>query len=77
MKLVLVLAALLLLGWLLFGRSRRRGDDPAAPGRKPPTPMPKMVACAHCGVHLPGPEALPDSQGRHFCSPAHRDAGPR
>jgi len=35
-----------------------------------------MLACAHCGVHLPASLAL-RAQGHSFCSAAHRDAGPR
>ncbi|MBK9161736.1 MAG: hypothetical protein IPM27_09265 [Nitrosomonadales bacterium] len=32
-----------------------------------------MVRCAHCGVHLPKGESI-RSDGRFFCSAAHRDA---
>lgn len=76
MKFVLVLLAIVLLLWMLFGRARpKRRDDHAAPptaGRDPEG----MVACAHCGVHLPRSEAL--LAGRlTYCSAAHRDAGPR
>jgi uncharacterized protein len=68
----------LLLVWLLFGSSRRRGlgakrDGPAAPAPGPAAE--DMVACAHCGVHLPASLAL-RSQGRSYCSVAHREAGP-
>lgn len=74
MKLLVVVLALALLGWLLFGRSRRgqrRGRDAPAPS----PPLEGMVACAHCGVHLPASEALL-ANGRSYCSAAHRDAGP-
>jgi len=63
--------------WWLFGR--RRGGDAA----KPETPAAKknepqsMVACAHCGVHLPKAETVADAEGRLFCGEAHRLAGPR
>ena len=56
----------------------RRAPDAAAP-KAPPTPatLPQdMLACAHCGVHLPHSEALAHA-GQHYCSPAHRDAGAR
>jgi uncharacterized protein len=33
----------------------------------------EMVACSHCGLHLPRGEALP-AAGGHFCSEAHRAA---
>jgi uncharacterized protein len=42
--------------------------------RKPPSDKPavaKMVACAHCGVHIPESEALRDGN-RHYCSEEHR-----
>jgi uncharacterized protein len=73
-KLVIVLVAVVLLLWLVFGRSRRARRDP------PPTSSSAapegMLACAHCGVHLPGSEALRLGE-RVYCSAAHRDAGPR
>jgi uncharacterized protein len=31
----------------------------------------KMVACAHCGVHLPESEAIRDGD-KYFCSEEHR-----
>ena len=34
-----------------------------------------MVACAHCGLHVPASEAVGD--GPYFCSNEHRRAGPR
>ena len=36
-----------------------------------------MLACVHCGVHLPQADAVLDAQARPFCSEAHRLAGPR
>jgi uncharacterized protein len=36
-----------------------------------------MVSCAHCGLHLPEADALPGPDGAHYCSEAHRRAGPR
>jgi uncharacterized protein len=81
MKYLLVLLVVLVGAWLLIGR--RRGDRAPPPGPKPRTgkagknqPQ-EMLACAHCGVHLPQAEALMDAGGRPFCSEAHRLAGPR
>ena len=81
MRLVLVLLAVLLLVWLLFGSSRRRDKarrqaDPAASAARPAAQVEGMVACAHCGVHLPASAAL-QVQGHTYCSAAHRDGGPR
>ena len=73
MKYLVLLLVIVLVLWLA-GRPRvaaPRGDRSA---RKPPpdaAPRP-MVACAHCGVHLPRDEALPGSGGQHYCCEAHR-----
>lgn len=72
MKLVLFLAAVFVLLWLLRGAIGRRTPGgaprpPAAPAARP------IVACAHCGVHLPQDEALP-GRGGVFCGDAHRAA---
>ena len=59
--------------WLLKGR--RPGppsSGEARPGREPAA----MVACAHCGVHLPRAEAIFDTARRPYCGEAHRLAGP-
>ena len=69
MKIVLFVIAVVVLLWLLRGAtSRRRGS--AAP---PPQAPQEMIACAHCGVHLPRDEALP-GRGGVFCGDAHRAA---
>jgi uncharacterized protein len=47
---------------------------PKTPGKNSPQPM---LACAHCGVHLPQADAVLDTQGRSFCGAAHQLAGPR
>jgi uncharacterized protein len=69
MKILLFLVVVFVLLWLLRGAtSRRRGG--AAP---PPQAPQEMIACAHCGVHLPRDEALP-GRGGVFCGDAHRAA---
>jgi len=74
MKFVIFVLAIALLLWLVFGR---RGRRDAPPSHRPPAGGAEgMVACAHCGVHLPRSEALADG-ARLFCSAAHRLAGPR
>ena len=82
MKFLILLLVIMVVGWLTVGR--RRPPDGGKPAAKP-TPPPKaakappqaMLACVHCGVHLPQAEALQDAAGRPFCSEAHRLAGPR
>ena len=73
MKLLVVVLALVLLGWLLFGRSRKRPPPPEAGAGRSAAQSEGMVACAHCGVHLPASEAV-RAQGRSYCSASHRDA---
>lgn len=76
----------LLIVWVIYaspwGRSRATGTPAARKSAPPAPPQPQqMVACAHCGVHLPSSEALlgpPSTEGpRYFCSADHRHAGAR
>lgn len=79
MKYLLVLLVVGIALYLLLGRVRRgRGDagEGSTPPRRGSEPA-AMLACAHCGVHLPRGDALVDAGGRGFCSEAHRVAGPR
>ena len=71
MKIFLFLIAVFVLLWLLRGAIGRRPGSDAGRAR-PATPQP-MIACAHCGVHLPRDEALP-GRGGVFCGEAHRAA---
>ena len=71
----LVLLGVIVLAWVLFFKGRRK---PPPVGRGDATPqVAPMIACAHCGVHLPQTEALFDAAGRPYCGEAHRLAGPR
>lgn len=68
MKYLLVFAVLLVAFWIW--RNKRR---PIEPPKRPPslgTPTP-MVACRHCGTHLPQNEAVEGPAG-FFCNPEHR-----
>jgi uncharacterized protein len=76
MKIVILLLAVALLLWLLFGRSRR-GSSPRTERRPDVDKVAEgMVACAHCGVNVPVSEALRLGD-QSYCSDAHRLAGPR
>jgi uncharacterized protein len=81
--LLLILVLAVALGWWMLGRRREGGPGGAGSARgasrsKPAAGEPAtMVACNHCGVHLPQPEAQFDAAGRPYCSEAHRLAGPR
>lgn len=78
MKYLLLLVILAVVGLAFFGRRRPR--PPAAPpsGKASAHADPQtMLACAHCGVHLPQAEAQMDVAGRPYCGEAHRLLGPR
>ena len=74
MKLLLVLVVVLIA--VYFWRQRRRAERPLHPP-PPDTPAQKigqpqaMVACAHCGLHLPEADAVQGHDGI-YCSIAHR-----
>lgn len=80
MKFMILLVAVLVLAWLVSGSWRRykqRGES-----RRTGATVPQvegMVACAHCGVHLPASLAVVGEPARkeRYCSVPHRDAGPR
>ncbi len=75
-KILILLAVVFGVLWLLKGR--RRGEGASTKARPVETPKPQsMLACAHCGVHLPQNDVVADAAGRPFCSDAHRLAGPR
>ncbi|MEK6770149.1 MAG: PP0621 family protein [Pseudomonadota bacterium] len=70
--LIIVLVAGLVWWLVRKARERRRQQrsDRARPDIEP------MVACAHCGVHIPRHEASWNGDVP-YCSDAHRRAGPR
>ena len=77
MKLLLLLLVIAFAGWLIT--TRRRGAGTAAKKSRPGAggqPPAAMIACTHCGVHVPQPDTVTDGQGRRYCSESHRIAGP-
>lgn len=71
MKYLLLLAVVLLvLGVLRSRRTPGAGRPQAGPG-----PAQHMLACAHCGVHIPRTEALL-LRGQPYCCAQHRSRGP-
>ena len=72
-RLVILALTVLVLVWLVRRalRERQGGAPPRAPG------VPgELVACAHCGVHLPRAEAR-SAAGGEYCSEEHARLGPR
>ena len=80
LKILLVLLVVGIGVWSLVSRlrgPRRDADSAAGSGTKPPAghlPV-ATVACAHCGLHLPAADAVPEG-ARLYCSDAHRRLGP-
>ncbi|HEY6821518.1 MAG TPA: PP0621 family protein [Burkholderiales bacterium] len=66
----LVLVALVLAAAWLLRRALRRLD-----ADEPPREAADLVSCAHCGMHLPRPEARV-AGGRVYCSEEHARLGP-
>lgn len=81
MKYLLLLLVVGIALYLVLRRSRARPESQAAdepiPSNKPDAAPAPMLACAHCGVHLPHDDAVTDGAGRAYCGEAHRVAGPR
>jgi uncharacterized protein len=70
----LVLLVVLVVAFGIW-RSRRRSDTaPPGDSRRPLALPQDMVACAHCGVHVPQADAVMLA-GQAFCSAEHRDRG--
>ena len=81
MKYLLVLLVVGFGLWSLLTRLRGGRGDPVgrrgASGKGAATPAAPlaMVACAHCGLHLPAADAV--AEGSHlYCGDAHRRLGP-
>jgi uncharacterized protein len=63
MKYLLLLVVLLVAFWIW--RNNRRVEPPRDAGvrREPGVPLP-MIACSHCGTHLP---EVQGAEGRYCC----------
>lgn len=77
MKFLLLLLVVLAGVWIW--RSQRAAERPPAPrpppARRPPAEPSAMVACRHCGLHLPASDAI-DGPGGPYCSAEHLRLGP-
>jgi len=74
----LALVVFALMWW--FGKGRVKpppSAGPRKPAARPAGGQPvEMVACAHCGLHLPRSDALLGDAERWFCGAEHRRLGP-
>ncbi|MDX5363663.1 MAG: hypothetical protein LPJ91_05855 [Pseudazoarcus pumilus] len=72
MRLLAILILVLIVGWwasrALERPKRRPGAAPKKPGPE------RMLACAHCGVHIPESEGVRSEAG-FFCCDDHRRLG--
>ena len=78
MKFFVSLALFFALVWLFrraWGARRRidaaREESRLPPEESAPPAAEEIVACAHCGMHLPKSEAV-SGASEWFCGPAHR-----
>lgn len=70
MKALLLL--LLVLGGVWLWRKRAPPPNQVDPPKAPPAISPQdMVRCGHCGLHLPGSEAIAGKYGV-YCSTDHQ-----
>ncbi len=83
-KMLLLLVAVLVFFWLLRRAlsGRRPGAGPGKQDAPAQATPPALVACAHCGVHLPQNEAFASDVGapgakRFFCTEEHLKLGPQ
>jgi uncharacterized protein len=74
LKYIVVVVVIVLVLWLMLGRRSTSPTKARRAERRAVVPE-GMVTCAHCGVHLPGSEAMLVGTAA-YCSEAHRAAGP-
>jgi uncharacterized protein len=84
-RVLLLALAVLVFIWLLR-RALSARKPPRDNGRTGTTPVPELVACARCGVHLPKSEAISETDAgepegaapvRFFCTREHLRLGPK
>lgn len=71
-RLVVLIVLVVLAVWLV----RRALRSPPGGGESPALREGELVACAHCGLHLPRGEAR-EAAGKLYCSEEHAMLGRR
>lgn len=71
MKYILVLLVVWV-GYHLWRKGRMADTGPSKSAQSSPAKPMAMVACAHCGTHLPSTDAL-QVGGVFYCSAEHRE----
>lgn len=67
MKILLVLAVVLVAFWIWRNNRLGQRDESRPTATRAPQLPAIMVACAHCGMHLPDTEAVRGAQGVYCC----------
>jgi uncharacterized protein len=70
MKYLFIVVVVLIVLWAV--KRTRVGKSTQSPPTAAASPT-EMVACAHCGIHLPHAEAVSGQKGL-YCSTEHRNA---
>ena len=74
--LLIVLAAFLWFNHAQKKRLKKRAEADAAKAPPAAAHLETIVACAHCGLHVPASDATVSETGASFCSEAHRRLHP-
>lgn len=70
----LVLMVVLVVAIGIWRSNRATPKEPRAAKARPPALPQDMVACAHCGLHVPRADALLQG-GQAYCSTEHQRLG--
>ena len=68
----LLLAAILVVAYLVWRNGRLAERDARARRDRQPAAPQDMVRCPVCAVHLPRADAVAGADGVLYCSPEHR-----
>ena len=76
MKYLLVLVVIVVAVGIWRNKRRDEVAERKAAGTRPATALKQpqnMVACAHCGLHLPQADAVTGGENQYYCSAEHRN----